>query len=37
MLELGLLDSKMSMFKQSLQAVAAIYSAKKFVRFYNNR
>ena len=37
MLELGLLDSKMSMFKSSLQAVSAIYSARKFVRFYNNR
>jgi hypothetical protein len=31
MLELGLLDSKMSQFAQSLQAVAAIYTAKKYM------
>lgn len=31
MLELGLLDSKMSQFNQSLQAVAAIYTAKKYL------
>ena len=31
MLELGLLDSKMSQFPQSLQAVAAIYTAKKYM------
>lgn len=31
MLELGLLDSKMSQFNQSLQAVAAIYMAKKYL------
>lgn len=30
-LELGLLDSKMSQFNQSLQAVAAIYTAKKYL------
>ncbi len=32
MLELGLLDSKMSQFPQSLQAVAAIYTAKKYMQ-----
>lgn len=31
MLELGLLDSKMSQFSQSLQAVAAIYTARKYM------
>ena len=31
MLELGLLDSKMSQFPQSLQAIAAIYTAKKYM------
>ena len=35
MLELGLLDSKMTQFKQSLQAVAAIYMAKKFLDINN--
>jgi len=29
-LELGLLDSKMTQFSQSLQAAAAIYTAKKY-------
>ena len=33
MLELGLLDSKMSQFPQSLQAMAALYSAKKYMQF----
>ena len=33
MLELGLLDSKMSQFPQSLQAIAAIYTAKKYMQF----
>ena len=36
MLELGLLDSKMHQFSNSLQAVAAVYVAKKFLKFYNN-
>ena len=31
MLELGLLDSKMTQFPQSLQAIAAIYTAKKYM------
>lgn len=31
MLELGLLDSKMSQFNQSLQALSAIYMAKKYL------
>ena len=35
MLELGLLDSKMSQFSQSLQAVAAIYTAKKYLMVHN--
>jgi len=35
MLELGLLDSKMSQFSQSLQAVAAIYTAKKYLMLHN--
>ena len=35
MLELGLLDSKMHQFNQSLQAVSAIYLAAKFLRLYN--
>lgn len=34
-LELGLLDSKMSQFNQSLQAVAAIYTAKKYLQIQN--
>lgn len=33
MLELGLLDSKMSQFPQSLQAIAALYTAKKYMQF----
>jgi cyclin B len=36
MLELGLFDSKMNQFLPSLQAVAAIYTAKKYLKFYNN-
>lgn len=36
MLELGLLDSKMNQFSDSLQAVAAIYTSKKYLRCYNN-
>lgn len=35
MLELGLLDSKMSQFNPSLQAVAAIYTAKKYMSMQN--
>ena len=35
MLELGLLDSKMSQFNQSLQAVAAIYTAQKYLNIQN--
>lgn len=35
MLELGLLDSKMHQFSQSLQAVSAIYLAGKFLQHYN--
>ena len=34
MLELGLLDSKMNQFKASLQACAAIYTAKKYLKYY---
>lgn len=36
MLEVGLFDSKMNQFYPSLQAVAAIYTAKKYLKFYNN-
>jgi len=36
MLELGLLDSKMNQFSASLQAIAAIYTARKYLKFYNN-
>ena len=36
MLELGLLDSKMNQFPQSLQAIAAIYMAKKYLKYHNN-
>ena len=36
MLELGLLDSKMSQFNPSLQAVAAIYTAKKYLNMHNS-
>lgn len=35
LLELGLLDSKMNQFTNSLQALAAIYTAKKYLRYYN--
>lgn len=35
MLELGLLDSKMHQFQNSLQGAAAIYIARKFLRLYN--
>lgn len=37
MLEIALLDSKMNQFSNSLQAVAAIYVAKKYLNHYNNR
>ena len=37
MLELGLLDSKMNQFSNSLQALAAIYTAKKYLRCYNQQ
>lgn len=36
MLELGLLDSKMHQFQNSLQAISAIYIARKFLRLYNS-
>lgn len=36
MLELGLLDSKMNQFNNSLQAISAIYTAKKYLKCYNN-
>ena len=36
MLKLGLFDSKMNQYLPSLQAVAAIYTAKKYLKFYNN-
>lgn len=36
MLELGLLDSKMNQFSSSLQAIAAIYTARKYLKYYNN-
>ena len=36
LLELGLLDSKMYQFKHSLQAVAAIYTAMKYLRLHNS-
>jgi hypothetical protein len=35
MLELGLLDSKMNQFRPSLQACAAIYTAKKYLKHYH--
>jgi len=35
MLELGLLDSKMSQFSPSLQAIAAIYTAKRYLSIHN--
>jgi len=37
MLELGLLDSKMNLYRPSLQAVSAIYTAKKYLNFYNHK
>lgn len=37
MLEIALLDSKMNQFSNSLQAVASIYVAKKYLNHYNNR
>lgn len=37
MLELGLLDSKMNMFPASVQAIAAIYTARKYLKYYNNK
>ena len=37
MLELGLLDSKMNQFSASLQAIAAIYTARKYLKYYNNK
>ena len=36
MLELGLLDSKMSQFANSLQAISAIYIAKKYLDLNNH-
>ena len=36
MLEVGLLDSKMNQFSPSLQAVSAIYVAKKYLKFHNS-
>lgn len=36
MLELGLLDSKMNQFSASLQAISAIYTARKYLRYYNH-
>ena len=36
MLEVGLFDSKINQFYPSLQAVSAIYTAKKYIKFYNN-
>ena len=35
MLEVGLLDSKMNQFSTSLQAVSAIYLAKKYLKLHN--
>lgn len=32
MLELGLMDSKMNQFNNSMQAISAIYTAKKFLK-----
>jgi len=37
MLEVGLLDSKMNQFSASLQAISAIYTAKKYLKYYNNK
>ena len=36
MLEVGLLDSKMNQFSTSLQALSAIYVAKKYLKFHNS-
>lgn len=36
MLELSLLDSKMNQFSASLQAVAAIYTARKYMKYYSS-
>ena len=36
MLELGLLDSKMNQFSCSLQAISAIYTAKKYLKCFSN-
>ena len=36
MLELGLLDSKMNQFSASLQTISAIYTAKKYLKYYNH-
>ena len=36
MLEVGLLDSKMNQFSTSLQAISAIYVAKKYLKFHNS-
>ena len=36
MLEVGLLDSKMNQFDTSLQAISAIYVAKKYLKCYSN-
>ena len=33
MLELGLLDSKMNQFSNSLQAISAIYTARKYMKY----
>ena len=35
MLEISLLDSKMNQFSHSLQAVSAIYTARKYIKHYN--
>ena len=37
MLEIALLDSKMNQFSNSIQAVAAIYVAKKYLNHYNSK
>lgn len=33
MLELGLLDSKMNQFSNSLQAISSIYTARKYMKY----
>ena len=35
MLELSLLDSKMHQFSAGLQAIAAIYTARKYMKYYS--